>query len=116
MPFLLMKDRVVEALQWLQERSIRTAPNDLVFCYDTGERMGDTWWKKRFTAALKIQKIDRIGRRLSPHSFRHTLNTLLRAANKDSAKIRAALGWKQESTQDGYTEFKVEDLEDLRLD
>ena len=60
--------------------------------------------------------MDRIGRHLTPHGFRRTLNSLLLAANKDSAKIRAALGWKQEVTQDGYTEFKAADLEDLRLD
>lgn len=35
---------------------------------------------------------------------------------KDHAKIRAALGWKQERMQNGYTEFKAADLEDLQMD
>jgi hypothetical protein len=48
--------------------------------------------------------------------LRRTPNSLLRTANKDPAKIRAALGWKQEITHNGYMEFKAEDLKDLRLD
>ena len=47
---------------------------------------------------------------LRPHSLRHTLNTLLRNAGQDPAKIRAALGWQQESTQDNYTHWKIEHL------
>jgi integrase len=57
-----------------------------------------------------------VGRHLTPHGLRRTLNSLLRAANKDPAKTRAALGWKQETTQDGYTEVNADDLEGLRLD
>lgn len=89
---------------------------ELVFCYTDGSRLGDTWWQKRWAKALETAKIDRVDRHLTPHGLRRTLNSLLRAANKDPAKIRAALGWKQEVTQDGYTEFKAADLEDLRLE
>jgi hypothetical protein len=44
------------------------------------------------------------------------LNTLLRSAGKDSAKIRQVLGWRQEQTQEGYTHFQIEHFQDLRLD
>jgi integrase len=54
--------------------------------------------------------IDRIGRNVSPHSFRHSLNTLLRDAGQDPAKIRAALGWSQESVQDSYTHWELAHL------
>jgi len=116
-PILLWPERVIASLQALHAgRKKAPSPMDLVFCYADGSRLGDTWWQKRWVKALEKAGIDRIGRHLTPHGFRRTLNSLLLAANKDSAKIRAALGWKQEATQDGYTEFKATDLEDLRLD
>jgi integrase len=65
---------------------------------------------------MKKAEIDRVSRRLSPHSFRHSLNTLLRDAEKDPAKIRQVLGWRQERVQDGYTHFDIEHFQELRLD
>lgn len=115
-PILLFPDRVIEVLQQIYERPHNISPLDLVFCYSDSSRLGNTWWKKRFYMGMETAKIDRVGRHLTPHGFRRTLNSLLLASNKDPAKIRAALGWKQEATQDGYTEFRVADLEDLRLE
>ena len=48
---------------------------------------------------------------ISPN--RHSLNTILRDTGKDPAKVRAALGWRQERTQDGYTHFDEEHFKDL---
>jgi integrase len=115
-PILLWPDLVIDHLQELYADKKVVSPMDLVFCYADGRRMGGTWWQKRWTAALKEAGVDRESRHLTPHGVRRTLNSLLRAANKDPAKIRAALGWKQEVTQNGYTEFKAKDLEDLRLE
>ena len=114
-PFLLFKRLVIEKLKELQELSVRIKPDDWVFCYDDGQRLGETWWRKRFNKAMDRFGIDRKGRNITPHSFRHTLNTLLRNAGKDPAKIRATLGWRQERTQDNYTHFTIEHLEELEL-
>ncbi len=114
-PILFCPERVVKILQALYASRKVVDPMGLAFCYADGSRLGDTWWAKRWAGALKAAKIDRSGRRLTPHGLRRTLNSMLRAAGKDAAKIRAALGWRQEATQDGYTEFRAEDLEDLRL-
>jgi integrase len=65
------------ALLALRQDSIRTAPDDLVFCYDDGSRLGETWWRKRFVRSMEAAKIDWNGRNLKPHSFRHSLNTYL---------------------------------------
>ena len=115
-PILLFGDQTIRQLQELYERPQNISPLDLVFCYTDGTRLGNGWWNKRFYWALEKAGIDRIGRHLTPHGFRRTLNSLLLTANKDSAKIRTALGWKQEATQDGYTQFSAEDLQDLRLE
>ena len=49
-------------------------------------------------------------RNIKPHSFRHTLNTILRDEGQDSAKIRATMGWSQKETQDSYTHWQIEHL------
>jgi integrase len=114
-PILFCPERMIRVLQVLYASRVAVDPTGLAFCYADGSRLGDTWWAKRWARALQAAKIEAAGRRLTPHGLRRTLNSMLRAAGKDAAKIRAALGWRQEATQDGYTEFRAEDLEDLRL-
>lgn len=80
---------------------------DLVFCYTDGSRFGGTWWAKRFAAAMEVAGIDRKARNIRPHSFRHTLNSLLREKGYDPAKIPAALGLADEQIQDNYTRWNV---------
>lgn len=77
-PFILFPTELTEALQSYHEESIRVHLDDLVFCYDDGTRLGDTWWRKRFNSAVEKLGLDRVKRNLTPHSFRHALNTLLR--------------------------------------
>ncbi len=94
------------ALRELEQDSVRVAPNDLVFCYDDGSRLGDTWWKKRFSNAMSKAGIDVKSRNITPHSFRHTLNTMWLDAGHDAGKVRAVLGWTQEKTQELYTHWQ----------
>ena len=60
--------------------------------------------------------IDVRARGIKPHSFRHTVATLRRDAGEDPAKIRAALGWTNERTQDGYTHFDADMLRSDAID
>jgi len=92
--FAVLRDRVEKSLEELHDASLHTAPTDFLFCYDDGEPLGFTWWKKRFETAMERFGVDRKARQLSPHSFRHTLASLLRGAGKDPALIRASLGWR----------------------
>ena len=59
---------------------------------------------------LKAAEIDPGPRWLTPHSFRHTINTIVRDSGHDPAKIRAVLGWMDEEIQDNYTHWQTEDL------
>jgi len=104
--------KMLSALAILKDESIRIASEDFVFCYDDGSRLGDTWWKKRFIRAMEKAGIDYKSQNLKPHSFRHTLNTILRDAGQDPSKIRAVLGWQQEKTQDNYTHWGINHLRD----
>lgn len=103
---------MIDALLILREESIRTAPDDLILCYDDGSRLGGTWWKKRFTRAMEKAGIDYRGRNLRPHSFRHTLNTLLRSRGVSDINLRAAFGWAGEKTQEDYTHLNQEHLKE----
>jgi hypothetical protein len=46
---------------------------------------------------MKRAGIDWQSRHLSPHSFRHTINTIVCNSGQDPAKIRAILGWMDEA-------------------
>ena len=69
-----------------------------------------TWRRKRFCAALDRAEINRQARCLTPHSFRHTINTLVRNSGHDPVKIRAVLGWMDEAIQDTYTNWSIDHL------
>jgi integrase len=105
-----LSSRTIDKLLQLQTASIRLNPDDFVFCSDSGQRYGETWWRKRFCAAMDHAGIDRQARHLTPHSFRHTINTLVRNSGHDPAKIRAVLGWMDEAIQDNYTHWGLDHL------
>jgi integrase len=105
-----LSTRTIEKLHALEIESIRLAPEGFVFAYDEGSRFGETWWRKRFCKALERAGIDRQARRLTAHSFRHTINTIVRNSGHDPAEIRAILGWMDEAVQKNYTHWDLDHL------
>lgn len=98
--------------EW-RKTAARTDPDDLVFAHGNGKRLGETWWRTRFQNALTAAGIGRAGRWLTPHSFRHTLNTLLLEAGLSDHLVRAYLGWSDDAqnitkVQAGYTHISAE--------
>jgi integrase len=89
--------RTIDRLSRLQAASIRLSSDDFVFCYDNGLHFVETWWQKRFCTAMQRAKIDWRSRHLTPHSFWHTINTLVRDSRHDPVKIRAVLRWMEEA-------------------
>ena len=117
----LMTTKCVEALKELRKTSSWILPHQHIICSADGEPRGFTWWKKRFESAMvragHMRKEDgKIinPRRLEPHSFRHSLNTLLRGEDVDPAKLRATFGWSTEAVQDNYTHWQAEHFEAQR--
>lgn len=64
-----------------REDRIRVASGDFLFCSEfTGATRPPQWWAGRWKAAAKavgIPEQDTEGRKLSPHCFRHTLQSLM---------------------------------------
>jgi len=91
----------------LMEKSLE---DELVFCYPNGQRLGETYWRRHFSEAMRRAQINYIERNITPHSFRHTLNTLLQNEGYSNEKIKATLGWVSDKVQNNYTHFKPEHL------
>ena len=117
----LLTRQCIKALKELRQLSTWVQPDHYVFAYPNGKPRKFTWWKQHFEAAMIRAKLmqkegDKIvnTRRLEPHSFRHSLNTLLRGADVDPAKLRATFGWSSEVVQDDYTHWQPEHFEAQR--
>lgn len=79
-------------------------PDDFVICKEDGTAYSQQRWYKAFNRALEAVGIEKPkDKHLKPHSFRHTLNTLLRNSGENPMIIRDMLGWADESIQDHYT-------------
>lgn len=100
----------VARLRELHRTSLHVLPDALVFHNGDGSRLSTRWWQTEFRAAIKKANINTEARRLTAHSFRHSLNTILRDQGVPAEKIRATMGWTNEKTQDGYTHFGTEHL------
>lgn len=105
--------------------------HELVFCYEDGSRLGDTWWRKNFYIALeaaklvkrvkgddgKYQYVNRRNDVVMPHSLRHSLNTNLLAAGCNALLVEAYLGWTRpqglSTMQTNYTGFTQEALREV---
>jgi len=105
-----LSSRIIEKFDNLRLESLHLQPDDFLFCYDDGSRVGETWWRGRFKRALRRAHIEVGDRWLTPHSFRHTINTIVRDSGHDPAKIRAVLGWMDKEIQDNYPHWEAQHL------
>jgi integrase len=110
-----ISSRCRAALLELRRQSTFVLPHHYVICNDkNGRPRSEHWWRERFEKAMESAGLDRVGRNLRPHSFRHTLNTALRGAGADPARLRESMGWSGERVQDNYTHWQPEHFEEQR--
>ncbi len=83
---------MVEKLLVLRDESLNCLEDDLVFCNSNGQRLTDNHWRRGFADAMKNTKFSE-ERNLTPKSFRHSFNTILKALGYSNEKIRASQGW-----------------------
>ncbi len=60
--------------------------------HDNTRRTGETWWRNNFRRSMAAFEIDIDGRNISPHSFRHSLNTNLLLAGSPELYVKKYLG------------------------
>lgn len=86
---------LVSALFDHADRSIRIAPGDYVFSYDSGEPIGYTFFRKRYAnmmAALALPRTDPDGYERTPYSLKVSLETHLIDAGADPVHVREYTG------------------------
>lgn len=99
----------------LAERLVSSLPKKGSCRYvfnENGKRHGETWWRRNFIKAMEGLGIDIKARNITPHSFRHSLNTNLLLAGCSEFYVKKYLGWtdKNRDTQALYTHIKPENL------
>jgi len=100
-----------DCLETYRKNVSHNQPDDLVFSYADGTRLGNEWWTGRFSYARKKAEIK--NNELSAHNLRHTLNTMLRDRGMSTDKVYAWMGWSGAGIQERYTHWKPEHFQDL---
>jgi integrase len=109
-----ISDRIIKVLEQLLHDS---QPESLVFYGATKETPLPKYtieWN--FNQALKrigIDKETRLSRNLSFHSWRHSMNTILRSQGIVDSKVRRVTGHRSALMSDHYTHFKADDYLDV---
>jgi integrase len=86
---------LIKALKVHQERSIRIGLEDYIFCYDSGEPVTYTFFRKRYDnmfERLKLPERDPDGGRRTPYSLKVSLETHLIDAGADPVHVREYMG------------------------
>ena len=107
---VVMPQYLINRLIEYRNVSAYIAPGDLVVCTDDGKAYTYYAWYNAFQKALYgIGITDDVieARHLKPHSFRHTLNTLMREKGVNPDIIRLMLGWSDANIQNNYTHFDI---------
>ena len=66
--------------------------HEFVFCHKDGKLIGISWWLRHFSKWLKRAGIELDGRRIVPHSSRHSLASLLEERGVSLRHIQELLG------------------------
>lgn len=93
-------------------------PDCLVFrsALDSYKPIGSSDIRKRFYQALEkieILPTERQNRNLTFHSWRYFFNSLLRAQKIPDSKVRLLTGHRTQEMTEHYTQFQIEDLQDV---
>ena len=107
---VLIHQFLLEQLTAYKNLTIYSQPDDFVVCRDDGTPYPVWTWNAVFKRALNgigIKDSEIKQRHLKPHSFRHTINTILREHGIDPYVIRLMLGWGDDRIQRNYTHIDI---------
>jgi integrase len=89
-------------------------PEDLFFTLDGKQPLSSTTIGKYLRLAMTAAKIDYKTAGLSFHSFRHFMNTRLKAASIDGEMVRAVIGHESAEMTEHYLHLGPQDMECIR--
>jgi len=87
--------------------------HEFVFCWKDGRTIGSSWIKGRFKEWLKRAGIELGGRRIVPHSSRHSIASLLEARGVSLRYIQDFLGHSDLKTTKGYLHSTSKTIRDI---
>jgi len=99
-----------EAIKKLWEEN---GKHEFVFCQKNGRVIGSSWIKKRFSKWLKRAGIELGGRRIVPHSSRHSLASLLEERGVSLRYIQELLGHSDLKTTKIYLHITEKTIRDI---
>ena len=100
-----------ELAEYRQNPQVRAnRADDLIVSWDEGSPIATRSFNRWFDAAMKRMGIDKEGRNLKPHSFRHTRITLWKQAGMPQEALQAIVGHTEAETTAGYTHYSEEYL------
>lgn len=115
--------QLVDVLEEHRERSIRIADTDYIFAHDSGEAVGDKWFRRPFWAMLRhcgIPETDPEGDKRTPYSLKSSLITLLIDSGVDPVAVREYVGHSHGSGERALTpvqaRYKGRQVERLRAE
>ena len=99
-----------EAIKKLWEEN---GKHEFVFCQKNGRIIGSSWIKKRFSKWLNRAGIELSGRRIVPHSSRHSLASLLEDRGESIRHIQELLGHSDLKTTKIYLHSTEKTIRDI---
>jgi len=120
---IALPSSLLEQLKKWKTITYNDQPDDFIFCTADGGAVGVTWCRKNLLQYLDIVDQDENcefsldGRKLTPHCYRHSLNTNLLAAEVSPLLVQTYLGWSSDEAkiltrvQRGYTGLELLRLE-----
>jgi len=78
-----------------------------------GKRPGDYDWRNAMHGAFERAGIDAAGRKITPHSSRHSIASVLLSRGVPKDYIRKILGHFDERTTDGYLSMAADEIEKM---
>jgi integrase len=112
------KERTVHFDEFLQEAIKKlweeNGQHEFVFSFKNGTTPGPSWIKGRFSKWIARAGIELNGRKLVPHSSRHSLASILEERNVPLRYIQELLGHSSLKTTKGYLHSTGKALRDIR--
>ena len=100
-----MSERLEKELEAYRRKVGANRPDDLVISWIDGTPIATRSVNRWFDEAMERLGVDKKGRNLSPHSFRHTRISLWKQMGMPQGVLQTMVGHTEEKTTEGYVHY-----------